>query len=219
MDEIGDMPIEQQVTLLRVLQEKQLTRIGSSKVIPINVRIICATNRNLYTEVQNERFRQDLFYRLNVINLRIPPLRERKNDISLLFKKFLLQMDGAWADYFDQIEAPIWETLMAYDWPGNVRELQNLAERMAYTQKNYQIRMTALPREFAATLPEVSHQVDYSDLGSQTTMKNQVTDLESSHIASLLQKHHYNVRKVAEETGVSCRTVYRKIKKYNIDFN
>ncbi len=217
LDEIGDMPIEQQVTLLRILQEKQLTRIGGSKVIPINVRIICATNRNLYTEVQNGRFRQDLYYRLNVINLRIPPLRERKDDISLLLRYFLMQMDGAWANYFNQIEAPEEEALMAYEWPGNVRELQNLAERMAYTQNNYQIRLADFPREFAATLPEVSHPVVISSLGSRTHMKSQLADLENSHIASLFQKYHGNVRKVAEETGVSSRTIYRRIKKYQID--
>jgi PAS domain S-box-containing protein len=217
LDEIGDMPIEQQVTLLRVLQEKQLTRIGGSKVISINVRIICATNRNLYTEVQNERFRQDLFYRLNVINLRIPPLRERQNDIMLLLKNFLTQMDGAWADYFDQIEALVGEALMAYDWPGNVRELQNLAERMAYTHNNYQFRLADLPSEFAATLPEVSHTAVISDLGSRTNMKSQLTELENSQISSLLQKYHGNVRKVAEETGVSRRTIYRKIEKYQIN--
>jgi len=219
LDEIGDMPFEQQVTLLRVLQEKQLTRIGGSKVIPINVRIICATNRNLYTEVQNERFRQDLFYRLNVISLRLPPLRERKEDILLLFKNFLTHMDGAWAEYVDQIEKPVEQALIAYDWPGNVRELQNMAERMAYTQKNYQIRLAALPREITATLQDVSHPEVFADLGSDIHMKSQLADLESSHIAHLLQKYHGNVRKVAEETGVSRRTIYRKIKKYNIELN
>jgi len=217
LDEIGDMPIEQQVTLLRVLQEKQLTRIGGSKVIPINVRIICATNRNLYSEVQNERFRQDLFYRLNVINLRIPPLRERNSDILLLLKYFLTQMDGAWADYFDQIELPVREALMAYDWPGNVRELQNLAERMAYTHNNYQFRLKDLPGGFEAALPEDSHTPVLSNLGSPSDIKSQMTDLESSQISFLLQKYHGNVRKVAEETGVSRRTIYRKIKKYQID--
>lgn len=218
LDEIGDMPIEQQVTLLRVLQEKQLIRIGGSKVIPVNVRIICATNRNLYTEVQNGRFRQDLFYRLNVINIRIPPLRERKSDIMLLLKYFLTQMDGAWADSFDKLELPAREALMAYEWPGNVRELQNLAERMAYTHNNYQLRLTDLPHGFEGTLSDVSNSAVVSGIGSQTDMKSQLIDLESSQISLLLEKYHGNVRKVAEEIGVSRRTIYRKIKKYQIDF-
>ncbi|NLV21694.1 MAG: sigma 54-interacting transcriptional regulator [Syntrophomonadaceae bacterium] len=217
LDEIGDMPIEQQVTLLRVLQEKQLTRIGGSKVIPINVRIICATNRNLYTEVQNGRFRQDLFYRLNVINLRIPPLRERKSDIMLLLKYFLTQMDGAWSNYFDQIELSVREALMAYDWPGNVRELQNLAEKIAYTHNNYQFRLKDLPSGFEATLSENSPAASISDLDARSDMKSQLTDLESKQISFLLQKYHGNVKKVAEETGVSRRTIYRKIKKYQIE--
>jgi transcriptional regulator with PAS, ATPase and Fis domain len=217
LDEIGDMPIEQQVTLLRVLQEKQLTRIGSSKVIPIDVRIICATHRNLYAEVQNERFRQDLFYRLNVINIHIPPLRERKEDIPLLFRNFLLQMDRAWAEHFDQIEPGVEESLLAYNWPGNVRELQNLAERMAYTQTHYQIRRTTLPHELADSLPENSHHGADSANSSRTNMKNQLNALESGQIASLLQKYHGDLTKVAEEIGVSRRTVYRKIKKYQLD--
>ncbi|HEX3012518.1 MAG TPA: sigma 54-interacting transcriptional regulator [Syntrophomonadaceae bacterium] len=212
LDEIGDMPIEHQVTLLRVLQEKQLTRIGGSKVIPIDVRIICATHRDLYMEVQNEHFQRDLFYRLNVINLRIPPLRERKEDIPMLFKHFLMQMDGAWTKHFDQIETGVEEALLAYNWPGNVRELQNLAERLAYAQTNYEIRRIALPREIAAFLPESSY-----ENGSPTNIKGQLTDLESRQIASLLQKHHGNVTRVAEEIGISSRTVYRKIKKYQLD--
>lgn len=216
LDEIGDMPIEQQVTLLRVLQEKQLTRIGGSKVIPINVRIICATNRNLYDEVKNERFRQDLYYRLNVINLRIPPLRERKEDIQMLFKYFLSQMDNAWADHFDQIEPSVWKTLIDYDWPGNVRELQNLTERIAYTQKNYQIRLKALPREFLYSMTDTSNPVFLPDIDSRTNTNSKLTDLEGRYIESLLQKYHGNITEVAEEIGVSRRTVYRKIKKYKI---
>lgn len=214
LDEIGDMPIEQQVTLLRVVQEKQLSRIGGSKVIPINVRIICATNRSLYNEVQNERFRQDLYYRLNVISLRIPPLRERKEDIALLFKNFLSQMDSAWAGNFSRIDPAVWDLLSQYDWPGNVRELQNLAERMVYTQKNYQIRAAVLPREFIKTMENVLNPEPFSNVDSRTDIKSQLTDLESSHIESLLQKFHGNVAQVAEEMGVSRRTVYRKIKKY-----
>ncbi|HWQ75303.1 MAG TPA: helix-turn-helix domain-containing protein, partial [Syntrophomonas sp.] len=98
------------------------------------------------------------------------------------------------------------------------RELQNLAERMAYTHNNYQLRLTDLPRGLEATLPEASNSAAVSDLGSRTDMKSQLTDLESSQISLLLQKYHGNVRKVAEEIGVSRRTIYRKIKKYQIDF-
>lgn len=216
LDEIGDMPIELQVTLLRVLQEKQLSRIGGSKVIPINVRIICATNRNLYNEVQNERFRQDLYYRLNVISLRIPPLRERKEDIPLLFTNFLSQMDRSWAANLSRIENAVWDLLGQYDWPGNVRELQNLAERMNYTQKNYQIRPEALPQQFLKSTEDIPTPAHFSTDNSPTNIKVQLTDLESRHLESLLQKYNGNVAKVAQEMGISRRTVYRKIKKYQI---
>jgi transcriptional regulator with PAS, ATPase and Fis domain len=131
LDEIGDMPLEQQVALLRVIQDKSISRIGSNQVIPVDVRIICATNKNLLELMQTGRFRQDLYYRLNVINLRILPLRERKEDIPLLFEHFLQQMNQ---DCRSIIPNDFTERLLSYDWPGNVRELQNTVERIIHLE-------------------------------------------------------------------------------------
>ena len=126
------MPMAQQVALLRVLETRMVSRIGDSSQIPVDVRIICATNKNLYDEVKAGRFRSDLYYRLNVINLHIPPLRERKGDIYLLIGAFIKKFGSG---NFNKKESFSDEKLIAfyeYDWPGNVRELQNVLERMMY---------------------------------------------------------------------------------------
>lgn len=216
LDEIGDMSMEHQVTLLRVLQEKQLSRIGGSKVIPVNVRIICATNRNLYTEVQNGRFRQDLYYRLNVISLRIPPLRERTEDIPLLMKDYLGQMDSEQINDLNKIDPAVWRILMQYDWPGNVRELHNLAERLAYTQKNSQITPEMLPPEFLKSIRDMQDPALLQDSRKTADMKSQLANIESSNIETLLRKFNGNVTQVARELGVSRRTIHRKINRYQI---
>ena len=148
LDEIGDMPLEQQVALLRVIQEKSVSRIGSNQVIPVDVRIICATNKNLLELMQTGRFRQDLYYRLNVINLRILPLRERKEDIPVLFQHFLQQMNQEGNQLSQQ---DVIEHLLSYDWPGNVRELQNVVERFVHLEHmpdrswHHHIGQTLLP--------------------------------------------------------------------------
>lgn len=147
LDEIGDMPLEQQAALLRVLQEKQVCRLGSSKAIPIDVRVICATNRDLYSEVQKGTIRKDLYFRLNVISLRIPPLRERPEDIDLLLKHFLVQGDPQWLEHIHAIDPVVWDLLKRYSWPGNVRELQNFAERIQFAVNDYVIRPEDLPLE------------------------------------------------------------------------
>ncbi len=216
LDEIGDMPLEQQVTLLRVLQEKQLTRIGGTKIIPINVRIICATNKNLYTEMQNGRFRQDLFYRINVISLRIPPLRERKEDVPLLFERYLTQIDCGWAEHMHMIGQRVWNILINHTWPGNVRELQNIAERVAYTANNYQIQPENLPRDLLPSMEQSSANLPLSVSANQTSVKKQLADIECQHIELLLNKFHGKVARVAKEMGVSSRTVNRKIIQYQI---
>ena len=126
LDEIGDMPLEQQVALLRVLQERKVMRIGCDKEIPIDVRVICATNKNLFAEVEKGAFRKDLYYRLNVISITIPPLRQRAEDIALLFRYFLEKLDKHMRGFL--VEPAVIEQITRYDWPGNVRELQNVVE-------------------------------------------------------------------------------------------
>ena len=145
LDEIGDMPLEQQVTLLRVLQEKSITRIGDSKLIPIDVRVICATNKNLWEEVEIGNFRADLYYRLNVISIQIPPLRSRIKDIPLLFDYFLDAISSKTGRQFIYDRESLMKPLQRYHWPGNVRELQNVVERMVNISGGSYLNVEHLP--------------------------------------------------------------------------
>lgn len=216
LDEIGDMPLEQQAALLRVLQEKQVCRLGSSKAIPIDVRVICATNRDLYNEVQKGTIRKDLYFRLNVISLRIPPLRERPEDIDLLFRHFLAKGDPQWLEHFHDIDPVVWDLLKSYSWPGNVRELQNFAERILFTVKDYTIKPEDLPAEIQALYDKDTDGSSKSRPLKQLNIKQQLAEVEAEQIKTLLKQYNGNVSKVAEALGVSRRTVDRRIKKYGL---
>src|SRR5581483_8778410 len=128
LDEVGDIPLHLQVKLLRVLQTRQFEPVGSSRTMEVDVRIVAATNRDLEDAVAKREFREDLYYRLNVIPLKIPSLRERKSDITLLVKHFITQFNEVTSHSVEAPSGGIMEALMAYDWPGNVRELENLME-------------------------------------------------------------------------------------------
>ncbi|MEQ6391359.1 sigma 54-interacting transcriptional regulator [Bacillaceae bacterium S4-13-58] len=129
LDEIGEMPLSMQAKLLRVLQEKEIERVGSTKTIPIDVRIIAATNQNLEEKVKNKEFRSDLYYRLNVMAIEIPPLRDREGDIEIISKKLVEKLSDQLGKYVTNISKDAMKILVAFDWPGNVRELENILER------------------------------------------------------------------------------------------
>jgi transcriptional regulator with GAF, ATPase, and Fis domain len=129
MDEVGELPLETQVKLLRVLQEQEFERVGSTKSMRVDVRLLSATNRDLQVEVAEGRFRADLFYRLNVFPIRIPPLRERADDIPILVEYFLAQFQRKFAKSLKRVDEKGMEQLQRYPWPGNIRELQNVLER------------------------------------------------------------------------------------------
>ena len=145
LDEIGDMPLQMQVNLVRVLEEKAIVRIGDNKVIPVDVRIIAATNRSLYEEVTRGRFREDLFYRLNVITIILPPLRERKGDITLLTNYFVDKISRKVGKHVESIEPEVFATLEAYHWPGNVRELANALEYAINLLQGGELQLAHLP--------------------------------------------------------------------------
>jgi len=218
LDEIGDMPLEQQIALLRVIQEKKVTRIGGDKMIPVNVRLICATNKNLLQEVKKGAFRQDLFYRLNVMAMTIPPLRNRTNDIPLLFAHFLKKLGCDWRRNFSA-EPEVIDCLIRYNWPGNVRELQNVVERAASIAENGIITLRHLPTEIydpsLYKLPAVAFQ-HLENLDCREQRQKLVRDAERHRILSLLNMHAGNVSKVARELGVSRKTLYNKMRIYAI---
>lgn len=216
LDEIGDMPLEQQAALLRVLQEKQVCRLGGSKAIPIDVRVICATNRDLYSEVQKGTIRKDLYFRLNVISLRIPPLSERPEDIDLLLKHFLVQADPQWQEHIHKIDPMVWDLLKRYSWPGNVRELQNFAERIQFTVNDYSIRPEDLPYEIQAFYEKNTDNPTTYSPNQNYDIKQTLAEVEAQQIKTLLVQFNGNVSRVAETLGVSRRTVDRRIKKYGL---
>lgn len=209
LDEIGEMPMAQQVALLRVLETRTVSRIGDSRQIPVDVRIICATNKNLYNEVKEGKFRNDLYYRLNVINLRIPPLRERKGDIYLLIGVFIKKFGSG---NFNKKESFSDDKLIAfykYDWPGNVRELQNVVERMMYVPEY-------MTRKFYESL---IGDLKKGDQEIYTCIDNKGNDdklSEKELLINTLAACEGNVSMTARKMNLSRTSLYRKMKKYNI---
>lgn len=215
LDEIGDMPLEQQVALLRVIQEKNISRIGSNQIIPIDVRIICATNKNLLEQMRIGRFRQDLYYRLNVINLRILPLRERKEDIPLLFQHFLQQMNQEVSQFANNNSI---ESLLSYEWPGNVRELQNAVERIAVNLEHMPDCSLNAYLGQSAVLPAYKNtDNDLSIQQAHSRYKNERVEQQRRLIIRLLKLNQGNVTKVAKELGISRSTLYRRMKNLSFD--
>jgi transcriptional regulator with PAS, ATPase and Fis domain len=223
LDEIGDMPFDLQVALLRVLQNKYITRIGDSKEIPVDVRVICATNKNLRYEIERENFREDLYYRLNVISVTIPPLRDRKEDIPLLVDYCLKKFNKNNDNLNSVLEPGIMDYLLNYSWPGNVRELQNIVERLVCISGQRPISSRDLPSEiiypadnFNTEASGHSSPTPPVKLGYKQRRKQLLAQEESRQIIELLQNHRGNVTQVAREMGLSRMTLYRKMKLYNI---
>ncbi len=213
LDEIGDMKPDMQVKLLRAIQESSVTRVGGDKVIPIDVRIIAATNKNLQQEIEHGKFRLDLYYRISVIPLFIPPLRERKGDLPALIRYFLnkkslkLQKDIPHMGYSEL------QQLLDYDWPGNVRELENYIEQLI--NLNGKISLDSFQQGKYESFNEeqiFQHNFDPNTPRIDLTLK----DLEKKHIATMLKKHFGNISKVAKILGIGRNTLYEKIKKHNI---
>lgn len=200
LDEIGDMPLVLQTNLLRVIESKSLMRVGGNKIIPVNVRIISATNKDLPEEVEKGNFRKDLYYRLNILIVKIPPLRERPEDIPVLLDHFIKKMAKQFGMPPLKISFSVGERLNRYHWPGNVRQLQNLVERAYNTGKGTMI----LPEIDNVNLPEIKH--------SNSCLKNIEVDL----IKSLLNQDEKNIAEIARSLGVARSTVYRKMKKHSI---
>ncbi len=215
LDEIGDMPLEHQIALLRVIQEKKMARIGGDKMIQVNVRLICATNKNLLQEVSKGTFRQDLFYRLNVMQITIPPLRSRAGDIPLLFSHFLDKLGRDWGCKFD-VELDVFDYLMQYDWPGNVRELQNVVERAASLSENGVITVRQLPTEFYSPFASSPVMQPSKCYESREQRQKVLKDAEKIRLVNLLNIHAGNISRVAKELGLSRKTVYSKMRLYAI---
>ncbi|MEA1960806.1 MAG: sigma 54-interacting transcriptional regulator [Bacillota bacterium] len=208
LDEIGDMFLSMQAKLLRVLQEKEVERVGGIHTTPVNVRVIAASNQNLSQMVEQGEFRKDLFYRLNVIVLTIPPLRERKNDIPLLCKTLFNRLNHTLHSSVNDISAEVMEAFINYSWPGNIRELENTLERA--------INFCDGSRIFAEHIP--TRIINQPNM--QVTMTGSLEQLMEEHekqiVASMLDKCNGNRTKAAEMLGIHRSVLYRKINKYEI---
>ena len=207
LDEIGDIPLTTQVKLLRVLQEGEFERVGAEETIKVDVRIIAATNQNLPQAIREKRFREDLFYRLNVVSLELPPLRERKEDIPLL-AQYLLKKYKRLNKCVEGISEEALDCFASYPWPGNIRELENTMERAVILAKKPLIKEEdlSLPSGDIASLDKVSF-----SLGSKSLRK-----VERNLLATVLGETKWNLSKAAQILEISRTTLYSKIKKHKL---
>jgi DNA-binding NtrC family response regulator len=208
LDEIGNLPHNMQKTLLRFLQEQEFRRLGDTTPTKVDVRIISATNSDLTAEVAAGTFREDLFYRLNVINLHLPPLRERQEDIPLLAAHFIRRQNAKFGTEFKGFTPEAMDALRRYNWPGNIRQLCNVIEAaMTISSGNY-IGMQELGQ-----LLGIGPAVRSED---QTDYSSALSNFETGYLNRLLRKHSGNIEDAASEAGMNMATIYRKIKKYGI---
>lgn len=217
MDEIGDISQQMQVKLLRVLQEGEVRPVGASESHKIDVRIIAATNKSLPQLVAEEKFREDLYYRLNVVSLEMPPLRERREDIPELVNFFLAKYTRKNDKRVSHFTAAAMAALQKYHWPGNVRELENSIERAVALANTAQIDVDDLP--FEIRNPEARHAELKSGRSVPEDAPTSLEELEKQHIVSVLQQVQYNKSRAAEILGIDRATLYRKAQKYGIDLN
>ncbi|WP_330656204.1 sigma-54-dependent transcriptional regulator [Alkaliphilus flagellatus] len=210
LDEVGELDLAMQVKLLRVLQEKEFERVGGNEVVKIDIRVIAATNRDLLNMVQEGSFREDLYYRLNVIPMQIPPLRDRKEDIPLLIEYFLDRYGKDIGRKNMSINREAQEKLIAYKWNGNIRELENVVERMAILSQDNIIKVENLPREIV-----------YSEIVEEEFLLPQkgicIEGLERSLILQALERTEYNQTKAAKLLGMSRHTLLYRMEKYKIE--
>lgn len=212
LDEIGDVTPNMQLKLLRVLQEGEFERVGGTETIKVDVRIIAATNRNLNEMMMKGQFRQDLYYRLNVIPLEVPPLRERKDDIPLLISHFLEKFNKQFNKKIDFIEDEVMKYLQNYSWPGNIRELENLLERAVVLNKTGKLTIKDFPLILSAQ--EGNFEAELTTEGALTEI---VDNYEKQIILKALRENNYNKLRTAEKLGIHRSTFMSKLKKYNIN--
>jgi DNA-binding NtrC family response regulator len=230
LDEVGEMPVHLQVKLLRVLQDHEIQRVGSEKPVKVDVRVVAATNRDLEDDVKARRFRQDLYFRLSVISLTIPPLRERKEDIPVLAESYLEYFLPRVGRRIGRIEPAALEALSAYAWPGNVRELMNIIERAMLLCPGDEIRLADLPRSISDTVtgserPNLSGLTagsgrqlpeEWLDRPFREVRREAVSQLEARYIAGLLRRTGGRVGETARLAGMEPRSVNEKMRRHGL---
>ncbi|WP_324825629.1 sigma-54 dependent transcriptional regulator [Sinanaerobacter sp. ZZT-01] len=218
LDEIGELPLGTQAKLLRVLQEKEFERVGGSSTIKTDFRLIAATNKDLRQEVENHRFREDLFYRINVLPLTIPPLRERREDIPILTDYFLKQIAKEVKKPVMLFEKEALQQLLEYEWPGNVRELKNVIERLVVLSKHEKIDLEDIPEE----IRNKNMKEDILQLGETIkikTLSEARKEFEKIFILKALDRNEWSITKTAEELQLARKNLYKKLHEYKIKFS
>ncbi|MFA7001022.1 MAG: sigma-54 dependent transcriptional regulator [Candidatus Omnitrophota bacterium] len=212
LDEIGEIPAEMQVKLLRVLQEGEIERVGGTRTLRVDVRIVCATNKNLAEEVRRGKFREDLYYRINVIYLRVPALRERKEDIPLLVDSFIKNSAVANARKIKALTPEAMRALSGYDWPGNIGELKNIIERMVVLSTGDVLGFENIPEDIRKRAG--------GDGAAEASMagpgESNLNEVEKQVIARTLAEVKGNKSLAAKKLGISRRTLYRKLDEYGL---
>lgn len=211
LDEIGELPLSLQASLLRVIQERKVTRIGSSHSKDIDIMIIAATNKDLYSAVKNNTFRADLFYRLNVFNINLPSLREHKEDIYILLDSFITKYNHMYRRNIEGVSEDVLKIFMKYNWPGNIRELDNIIQRAVQIARNNKIQQRDLPVYISTGVSEnfLGYEQDLSIIESQ----------ELSTIINVIKKTNGNARLASQILGIGRSTLYRKLLKMGYDIN
>lgn len=207
LDEVAEMPARMQLQLLRVIQEGTFERVGESLTRQADVRIISATNLDLKKAIEEGQFREDLFYRLNVVPIKVPPLRERKEDIMFLIKHFLGKFTLAYKKEITEISDEALDDCLKYDWPGNVRELENAVEfAFIRTHSGYPLNSCKLPP-----------QVREKNINCMASDKMNLTQMSHAELIALLEKHHWNRTKAAQALGVNRTTIWRHLKELGVE--
>jgi DNA-binding NtrC family response regulator len=208
LDEIGDIPLQTQIALLRVLELGTFQRVGGTETIQVDTRIICATNKDLEVAMREKTFREDLYYRLNVVTLLVPPLRERRSDVILLARYFLRKFSLSHARPVAAISPSALTLLNAYPWPGNIRELANAIERAVVFCKDAELRPEHFPDELRQTVPTGDFNL--------TLTSSALPEIEAEVIRKVLEAKQWNLSQAAAALGIARGTLYSKIKSYSI---
>ncbi|MGD1076124.1 MAG: sigma 54-interacting transcriptional regulator, partial [Thermodesulfovibrionales bacterium] len=210
LDEIGDMPVNLQAKILKVLESSEVTPLGDTRPRLVDVRLITATNQDLEEKIGEKKFREDLYYRLNVIEVEVPPLRERKDDIPLLVTHFLRKFSEENRKAVKGVDSSALQAIMQYPWPGNVRELKNVIERAVVLCPNEQITLNDLPDKLK------KHDSVIKGQEGASALKTSIDDFERKLIENAYSSYHKNKEETARMLGIDLATLYRKLKKYGI---
>lgn len=219
LDEIAEMSQKMQVKLLRAIQERKIRRVGGNDEIEVDVRIISATNKDLLEEMKKGEFRSDLFYRLNVISIRIPPLRERKDDIFLLLQYFLKVFNKKFTKNIEGFEKKVLEVFMKYSWPGNIRELENFLERAVALEKEKYITLKSLPTELIYNITEkapLEGDIYSQLLAGSFNFTQYIDDISKKIIVKTLELNNFNMKQTSDMLNLNYRALRYLIQKFNL---